>query len=463
MDDMREQIRFILNDTSVCADVFPGAVLTDYIRYTARLTGTKIGCREGDCGACTVLVGELRGTEIAYANVTSCLMPMGNVAGKHVVTVEGVDLGGRPNAVQAAFVAAGAIQCGFCTPGFIVSLTGACLSGGPAQPAISGNICRCTGYKSIERAIGRLAEHLSPETTLSDLIRAGVVPAWFANIPKRLVELQPTESPRRSSMRVGGGTDLFVQRPSELRAESLTFNLGRSDLRQIRREADTCIVGASVTMEELGCSPLMVSLFPDLPQYTKLIASQAIRNMATIAGNFANASPIGDMTVFFLALDSSLALRRGDRRRTVRLREFFRGYKQLDLDPDEEIENVSFDITDGSFFNFEKVSKRTHLDIASVNSAMSYSLQAGIITSAHCAAGGVAPIPLYLAKTSAFLIGKPLDAHTVRQAARIADGEIAPISDVRGSADYKRLLLRQLIFAHFLAHFSDRLEWEALA
>ena len=156
---MRQEISFILNAASTVADVSPGMLLVDYLRYDARLTGTKIGCREGDCGACTVLLGELRDGEVVYTNVTSCLVPMGNVAGKHVVTVEGVN-GPEPNMIQAAFIEEGASQCGFCTPGFIVSLAGHCLERGDrdATAAISGNICRCTGYKKILESIADAAQ-----------------------------------------------------------------------------------------------------------------------------------------------------------------------------------------------------------------------------------------------------------------------------------------------------------------
>ncbi len=453
---MRQGISFILNAASTVADVSPGMLLVDYLRYDARLTGTKIGCREGDCGACTVLLGELRDGEVVYTNVTSCLVPMGNVAGKHVVTVEGVN-GPEPNMIQAAFIEEGASQCGFCTPGFIVSLAGHCLERGDrdATAAISGNICRCTGYKSIERAVARVADHLREEgvDSVSDLVRTGTLPSWFQSIPGRLTELAVDEPAREAAVLVGGGTDLFVQRPAELEDESLRFNADRKELREIRLERGACVLGGSVTVEEVARSTLLNSLFPDIPKFTKLFGSQPIRNMATVAGNIANASPIGDMTILFLALDASINLRIRDARRSLDLREFYRGYKDTALGKNEEIESLEFaGPQPGTFLNFEKVSKRTWLDIASVNTAIRCHVEDGVIVVAHCSAGGVAPVPLYLAQTSAFLTGKPLVAETVREAAVVADGEIAPISDARGSATYKRLLLRQLIYAHFLPH-----------
>ena len=464
---MRSKIYLILNASSIVADVYAGMVLLDYIRYHAGLKGTKIGCREGACGACTVLVGELVGDQVVYQNVNSCLMPMGNVDGKHVVTIEGVSAGrgvaGTPNPIQAAFVEEGATQCGFCTPGFIVSLAGHCLDRGDPIAAIGGNICRCTGYKSIERAVARMAEDLSEADDLEGLIATGFLPSWMQSIPPRLRELRDENPLREAAVPVGGGTDLFVQRPEELETEWLRFNLQRSDLRDIQREGNTIVVGASVTMEQLNRDVLMLESFPDLPRYMKLVASQAIRNQATISGNLANASPIGDTTVFFLALGASVTLRLDDRHRTVRLRDFYRGYKDVDLRDYEEIIDIRFEIPEpGTFFHFEKVSKRTHLDIATVNAAASVVVDRGIISRAHVAVGGVAPIPLYLDKTSAFLASKPVDVRTVTEAAAIGDSEIAPISDVRGSADYKRLLFRQLFFAVFLESFGEVLDVEEL-
>jgi xanthine dehydrogenase small subunit len=184
--------------------------------------------------------------------------------------------------------------------------------------------------------------------------------------------------------------------------------------------------------------------------------------MATLAGNFVNASPIGDMTAFFLALDTTLLLQRpnGDVRE-LPLSNFFKAYKTLDKHPDEFIASFKFPLPVGQF-NFEKVSKRTHLDIASVNSAMQLNVENGHITQAHVSAGGVAPIPLYAQKTSEWLHGKPINAQTVREANAILQEEIAPISDARGTSDYKRLLLRQLFYAHFLELFPNQINAQEL-
>jgi len=179
--------------------------------------------------------------------------------------------------------------------------------------------------------------------------------------------------------------------------------------------------------------------------------------MATIGGNFVNASPIGDFTVFFLALNAKIKLTNKDQNRTIYLKDFYKGYKDLDKSPDEIVSTISFKLpTQNSHYNFEKVSKRIHLDIASVNTAIQLTVSENKITQVHLSAGGVGPIPMYLGKTCAFLTDKVLSPETVQSANEIIQTEINPISDVRGSADYKRLLLRQLFYAHFITLFPNQ-------
>ncbi|GAB2958109.1 xanthine dehydrogenase small subunit [Hymenobacter coalescens] len=480
-------LQFYLNDQLVRPDHRAGSTLLDYVRYHQHLTGTKIGCREGDCGACTVLVGELQphdGT-VRYQSMTSCLTPLGNAHGRHIVTVEGI---GQPagglTPVQQAIVAEGGTQCGFCTPGFVMSLTGHCLGGAAAAEAtrasIDGNICRCTGYKSLERAADRLTAQLlardaAPER-LAWLVAQGFVPAYFAEVPARLAELRadtvadvaartggqlpaPGEGASAAYL-LGGGTDLLVQRADDVLAAEVQLLYGHQECCFIRELPDGRLsLGGATTVEDLRGSALLQARFPRLRQHLKLVSSTPIRNMATVAGNFVNASPIGDLTIFFLALDAALTLQdAAGRTRQLPLRELYRGYKQLNRQPDEQLTEISFrPPAEGEVFNFEKVSKRTHLDIASVNSAARLRVTGGVIQEAHLSAGGVGPTPLYLHHTSEWLAGQPLSAATLRAAGERAQAEISPISDARGTAEYKRLLLRQLLYAHFLEHFPEQL------
>ena len=456
-------IQFILNETEINTALPPGMLVLDFIRYHQNLTGTKIGCREGDCGACTILVGEIKNNTLVYNAVTSCLMALGNAAGRHIVTIEGIN-GGSLNIVQQAFSDEGATQCGFCTPGFIVSLTGFCISSKTpsydnAVDAVNGNICRCTGYKSIERAAKTINEKMlvrHSEEALQFAVTNNIIPSYFLQIKERLLKIavNVVDQKGNADKFLGGGTDLYVQRPEAMIEEKINFLFEKSELKGIIQRGNICEMGAATTATDIAESDIFTQYFPLLKKYIKLISSTQIRNMATIAGNFTNASPIGDFTVFFLALDAQLILSDGENKRTIALRKFYKGYKSLDKKPEEFIEKIYFELPgENDLFNFEKVSKRTNLDIASVNTALSITIENNIITAAGIAAGGVGPVPAYLSASSDFLIGKKISAQSINQLTEIAQTEITPISDARGTAEYKRLLLTQLIKAHFVVLF----------
>ena len=475
-------IEFILNDRQVRSESSAGTTLLDIIRYEQHLPGTKIGCREGDCGACTVLVGELRNDRLEYRSMTSCLLALANVHGKHIVTVEGLsdDLPhgagvDRLSPVQQAMVDHGATQCGFCTPGFVVSLSGCCLSHEPVTQAcairsIDGNICRCTGYKSIERAAEAVAEGLTEKDLANPLawsVRAGFLPPYFEGVSERLQRILP-HAPNGKDLAaaapLGGGTDLYVQQHDRMHQAPVRSVFNDPALKGIRIEGNTCVIGGATVANELLASEEMRAHFPRLEKHLLLVSSTPIRNMGTLAGNLVNASPIGDLTAFFLALDSTIDIRGSGGTRTLKLKELYLGYKQLAKQPEELITSVRFTLpTQHTRFNFEKVSKRTYLDIASVNSAARFEMEDNMIRAAHVSAGGVAPVPKFLAGTSAFLAGKEAAPTTVREAMEVMNDEIAPISDARGTADYKRLLLRQLFFAHFLVLFPERIKLKELA
>jgi xanthine dehydrogenase small subunit len=496
-------IELILNNEDVATDLPHGMTVLDFVRYRKNLKGTKIGCREGDCGACTIMVGELVENDVRYRTMTSCLMPLANAKGKHIVTIEGINPeDGSLTPVQQAMVDESGTQCGFCTVGFVMSLTGFCVSnrsvssphvskGSSPEPdsyemaisSIDGNICRCTGYKSIERAAGKICEATS----------SNVVPQYFDSIPERLREmalLSPYSAASSTSI-VAGGTDVYVQRPDGMAEAAATHLLYDNELRGVRDNYDFIEIGASATVTDLLESPVMKQIFPDLYKHLKLVSSTPIRNMATLAGNFINASPIGDMTVWFLALEADVVFNDG---RDMPLRKLYIDYKKLAKTDQEFITSIRFRKPTADFyFNFEKVCKRTYLDIATVNTAISLRVEStpgagwvppvlqgepqssppyegGVdaalggrggslskvdhkIISAHVSAGGVAPIPLYLKETSAFLAGKMATQETIDEANEIMQTEISPISDVRGTEAYKRLLLRQLFRAHFAELF----------
>lgn len=458
-------IRFILNEKEISADLPPGELLLDFIRYRERLMGTKIGCREGDCGACTVLIGEIRNGELVYQSVTSCLAALGNVYGKHVVTIEGLNMD-ELNPLQHALSEEGATQCGFCTPGFVVSLAGFCLSNKEpcydnAIASINGNICRCTGYKSIERAAARVTK-LMEERRGGEAIKfvtlKNILPGYFRSIRQKLYtlfsETNGLVTEKNTTKFLGGGTDLYVQQPETMASADINFLFDREDLKGISIQENKCIIGSASTATDLIESSILRDYFPEISKFIKLVASTPVRNMATLGGNLVNASPIGDFTIFFLALDAQIILDNNGQKRELPLRDFYKRYKVIDKKPEEFIEKIRFELPGRNrLFNFEKVSKRTHLDIASVNSAISITTDEQTIISASLSAGGVAPTPLYLSKTSAFLKDKILSEGIIDEAIEIAQSEISPISDTRGSEGYKRLLLGQLIKAHFITLF----------
>lgn len=458
-------IQFLLNGSPETATVSRGLLALDYLRQKKRLVGSKEGCKEGDCGACTVIVGELRGDDVVYRPVTSCLLPVADLEGKHLVTIEGLNMVNL-SPIQAAMVERGGTQCGYCTPGFIVAMTAWLLD--ETKPlnldgvkyAISGNLCRCTGYRPIKEAGLEVAEKLLPQlqpgARVAQLCALGVIPAYFAEAGKKLRAFAASPAkcadvnPVDAEHFVAGGTDLYVQQGEDLPRKRIHF-LNKAYVEQGAREVEGMIVcDARMTFEAFADDPLLQACIPGLASYNLLISSWPVRTRATIGGNISNASPIADMTCLLLALGSVLTLREGEGTRTLPLKDLYLGYKQLAKKPTEWIAEVAFPKpTANTHTRWEKVSKRAWLDIATVNAALSFNLEGGTFTAARAALGGVAATPLYLAKASAFLVGKPATMETVAEMLAVADSEYNPISDVRGSAEYKNLLARQLLLACF--------------
>jgi xanthine dehydrogenase small subunit len=462
---------FILNQKKIVTDILPTTVLLDFIRREQKLTGTKEGCREGDCGACTVLIGELINNKIHYKTVNSCLVPIGSVHRKHIITVEGLTENGSLTPIQNALVDEGGTQCGFCTPGFVVSMTSYFINNKnydvqKAINTIGGNVCRCTGYHGIIRSLNRTAELLNSadgKSHLEKLISAKIIPEYFKKIPKQLKEIKSAKFKiEKPKYLIGGGTDLYVQKWEDIVNSKSLIIVDKKISNEIIKKENEIIIGASVTIEDFITNKTIKKYFPQIEEQLELFGSLPIRNKATIAGNIVNASPIGDLTNILLTLNSKVHLE-GKKKRIIPLENFYLGYKLLNKKKNEIVTKITFEIPPKNFqFNFEKVSKRTYLDIASVNSSIGILVKDNIIQDVRISAGGVAPIPLYLKSTSEFLTNKELTSQNVKEATQIAFSEISPISDARGSAEYKKLLLRQLIYAHFILLFPDKINAEEL-
>lgn len=467
---MDNPIIFIFNGKEVRTFLSPAMTLLDFIRKELNLTGTKEGCREGDCGACTVLLGGIENGSLCYRAVNSCLVPLGMIHGKHLVTIEGINQKAI-SPFQEALINEGAIQCGFCTPGIIMSMTGYLLSDRylsleGAIDAISGNLCRCTGYEAIKRAVYNflMESEISLEPgrkRLESLIEKGFLPYSFIKIEQMLKEMAPLKTPPgdgRPEVLVAGGTDLMLKRRDEIQEINLHFQEEEEE-ETIKIEDGFFVLDAGLRVSEMMNSALLKSSFPEFGNYLRLFGSQQIRNMATLGGNIVNASPSADLVNIFLALDAALVLKNENQTREVPLKDFYFGYKQFDKKDSERLAKLKFPLPEGNyFFNYEKISRRRHLDIASVNSSIFMEVEDGFIRRIHISAGGVAPFPLYLKETALFLKDRQITYENIRDGALIAQSEISPISDIRGTEEYKRLLLRQLIFAHFLKFFPELID-----
>ncbi len=466
--------KLLVNNREVETDLPLGSSLVDFLRNEMHLYGTKIGCREGDCGACTVLVGSLVEGAMGYRAMASCLTPLGNVVGKHLVTIEGIN---QPEltVIQEAFVEANGTQCGFCTPGFILSVYGFCLSDKAftlenVLDSVAGNVCRCTGYASIKRALQVIVDKLQPmdrKNPVQWLVENRFLPEYFLGIPERMKVIALSEEPSMEAPGyvIAGGTDLLIQDFQGAQdAGQVRLLSRRPEYRQIQIQGGWCELGAACTISQVLESRELNEALPGLGEYLNLMASHPIRNMGTIGGNIANASPLGDMCVILMGLGSTLTLSLRGRIRELPLRKFFAGYKQTVLEPGEIITHIGFEMPDGNTrFSFEKSSKRKHLDMATVNSALRITFEGELVRKAILAVGCMGPTVLPLKETSAFLLGRRLDNATFKEANRIAQTEVSPVSRHPGDGDYKRALLRQQILIHFMKFSPHTLTREALA
>jgi len=470
---MEKQINFICNDNAISGKMNPAITVLDYLRTVKKLTGTKEGCREGDCGACTVLLGSLVGNKVKYKSVNSCLLPLNSVNGKHLVSIEGLNIE-KLSFIQEQLVDEGGTQCGFCTPGFVVSLVNYFLNHNnynlhEAVTSLDGNICRCTGYAGIKRAIENTISFLgnnSAKDNIEFLINKNILPKYFLEIRKLLKRLNAqletkSKKSKTSKFLVSGGTDIYVQQRDTIHSSNIEFVAENRSEKTIWKSGDKIYLSGNLTVEEFRESKLIHQYLPSLKNHLLLFGSLPIRNRATIAGNIVNASPIADITNILLVLNSDVHLHYEKKKRTIPLIKFYKGYKQLNKTRNELITAVSFSIPKSkSLFNFEKISRRTFLDIASVNSSISIKTSANVIEDVHISAGGVSPVPLYLRSTRKFLLNKKISLENIKHAVKIALAEISPISDARGSSEYKSLLLRQLVYSHFIKLFPQNFKHE---
>ncbi|MHA1552766.1 MAG: FAD binding domain-containing protein, partial [Candidatus Heimdallarchaeaceae archaeon] len=314
----------------------------DFLRNKG-MKGVKEACHEGECGVCMVLLGELKDNNVEYKTVTSCILPLGEIVGKHVVTIEGLNQE-ELSPIQQALVDEGASQCGFCTPGFVVSLTGFFLNEKFEKKdiltSIEGNLCRCGAYAAIIRSVEKLAKEISVEDKKSkeriqQLIEECILPAYFSDIPNQLEKLEQLIETKllKEGTYVAGATDLLVQHESLSNPRFLS----EKDLSGISLDGDYIYIGATTTMEDIRISEELNALF-NTKQDISLVSAFPIRLQATLGGNLVNASPIGDLIIYFLALDAEISLKNERDSRIIKLRDFYKDYKIMDIEKGEIIE-----------------------------------------------------------------------------------------------------------------------------
>ncbi len=446
-------IAFLLNGESVSlTDVTPTTTLLDWLREERGLTGTKEGCNEGDCGACSVMITDDSGSRA----LNGCILFLPQINGKHVTTVEGISTpDGSLHPVQHSMINHHGSQCGFCTPGFVVSMAAAHLNGATDHDVqLAGNLCRCTGYAPIIRAAKEAEDRPVPDHLL---FLAKNIPAIQKSQtePLNSKAFQPRNSDaladwyvaNPNATLIAGATDVGLWVTKQFRDLGAVAFLNQcGDLRGVTETSDKIRIGAMTSLSDLE-----TAIEPHHPSFAAMIrryASVQVRNAATIGGNIANGSPIGDGPPALIALNATLHLRYGDTRRSLPLEDFFLDYGKQDRQPGEFVEAISFP-KQADDLRCYKLSKRFDQDISAVCGCLNITRDGDIITAARLAYGGMAGTPKRASAAETAMIGQSFSEITIRGAMAAMVDDFQPLSDMRASASYRmqaaqNMLLRYL-------------------
>jgi xanthine dehydrogenase small subunit len=463
---MSEPIRFYYQGkVQEVSNVAPTRTVLQHLREDLHCTGTKEGCAEGDCGACTVVIGSLENGELSLKAVNSCIQFAPTLDGKALFTVEDLQqAGGALHPVQQAMVECHGSQCGFCTPGFVMSLWGMYLKQDGRQPsrcevddALSGNLCRCTGYRPIIDAARRMGELPRVEfdraalaAQLSELRRDSMA-AYSAGgqnffAPRTLDELAQVRAQHPAALLLAGSTDIGLWVTKQLREIGDIIYLGHVDaLKAITETGGMIEIGAGATLDDAYRA--VCRHYPEqLSEMWQRFASLPIRNAGTLGGNVANGSPIGDSMPWLIALGAELVLRGPDGVRTMALEDFYLGYQKKDLQPGEFVQAVRVPMPRaGVQFRTYKLAKRFDQDISAVCAAFAFRLHGDVVADARIAFGGMAATPQRAARTEALLNGRRWSEETLREAMAMLAEDYAPLSDMRASGAYRMKAAQNLL------------------
>ncbi|MDH1572857.1 xanthine dehydrogenase small subunit [Pseudomonas sp. GD03746] len=460
----------------------PNMTVLQYLREHLGKPGTKEGCASGDCGACTVVVGELTQDDqgqdtLRYRSLNSCLTFVSSLHGKQLISVEGLKHQGELHSVQQAMADCHGSQCGFCTPGFVMSLFALQKNSQghdlhQAQEALAGNLCRCTGYRPILDAAEQSCRQpcrdqfdAQKAQTISRLKAITPTQTGELNsgdkrclVPLTVADLADLYSSHPEARLLAGGTDLALEVTQFHKTLPVMIYVGHvAELKRIDKTASHLEIGAATSLTD--CYGALNEEYPDFGDLLHRFASLQIRNQGTLGGNIGNASPIGDSPPLLIALDAQIVLRQGDRQRTMPLEDYFIDYRITARQDSEFIEKIIVPRASNDWaFRAYKVSKRLDDDISAVCGAFNLSIEDGVVSGVRIAFGGMAAIPKRARACEAALRGKPWNQASLERACQALAEDFTPLSDFRASKEYRLLTAQNLLRKYFIEQQTPHIE-----